>query len=268
MPLISRLDFVSQGGLRVSYQCTEAPQDVTIHLTNAALPVKGVMNWYFQNVADVVHRGAAGSDVFPPWSGLGEVIQGPRSDADAMALDHRAVLRLGGVAPVFLRTIVEEMRHSGVPSPTTSVTIVGSVPLDGGPLSVRESHVAAWLDDPTAYPRAWAPSEVPIQFHDVYDGCQIRLELEDVIDPTLREKLEHLCFYWLNAIRNVVSYDGQEVVMNPATMFPVFGHGRREFRAHFEQLPYAREPARATLANMIGRFHRLEAKIVAAEVSL
>lgn len=130
MPLISFLDFVAHGGLSVLYRASPAPQELTVDIRTAGMPAEGVANWYFQALIDTINAGGAGSAIFSPSQGFAELLAGPRVDADALRPDHHAVLRVAGVAPIFLRTFVEELRNAGMQQPVTSLSIVGALPVD------------------------------------------------------------------------------------------------------------------------------------------
>lgn len=268
MPLISRLDFVQQGGLRVAYRASPAPQELTIDVTTTGVPHKGVANWYFQAIIDDINAGAAGGSIFAPSQGFAELVSGPVYDADALRPDHHAVIRVAGVAPLFLRTVVEELRWAGAEMPTTHLSIQGSEPLDQSPLSVREHHVRAWLDDPSAYLEPWPSPGIKVQMNDLRSGAALRVVTESPITPPIRDELEQLSVRWLNAVRNYVSDDGAEPDVNIAKMLPAYGQGKSEFRARYGQFLYTREPSRATIANMLARFHERVAPLVEAEVSL
>jgi hypothetical protein len=54
----------------------------------------------------------------------------------------------------------------------------------------------------------------------------------------------------------------------PGPFFPVFGRAKTEFRASFRGFPYAPRPSRAVLVDLLSRFHRKVAPIVAARVAL
>lgn len=268
MPLISRLDFVQHGGLRVAYRASPSPQELTIDVMTAGVPHKGAANWYFQALIDDINAGAAGGALFAPSQGLAELLSGPDHDADALRPDHHAVLRVSGVSPLFLRTIVEELRWAGVEHPTTHLSIVGSEPLDQSALSVREHHVRAWLDDPSAYLEPWPSPGLKIQMNDLRSGAALRVVTASPITPPVREELEQLSVRWLNAVRNYVSDEGAEPKTNLGKMLPAYGQGKSEFRARYGQFLYAREPSRAIIANMLVRFHERVAPLVEAEVSL
>jgi hypothetical protein len=268
VPLLSRLDFVARGGLSVAYRASPTPQEVSIDVVTSGIPVKGTANWQIRALVDTINAGGAGGSVFPPSQGFAEMLSGPRFDSDALRPDHHIVLRVAAVAPLFLRSIVEDMRYVGVHHPVTDVRITGSLPLDPGPLSVREAHVRAWLDDPSAYLDRWPTPGFPLSFSDLREGAALRVVLASNLTPGLRERLEQLSIRWLNAIRNNVSYDGREVVINPGKVLPAFGQGKTEFRAGYAELPFAREPAQAVLANLLTRFHEQVAPIAEAEIAL
>jgi hypothetical protein len=268
VPLISRLDFVARGGLSVAYRASPTPQELSIDVLTTGIPMKGNANWQIQALIDTINAGGAGGSIFPPSQGFAEMLSGPRSDRDALRPDHHIVLRVASVAPLFLRSIIEDMRGVGIHHPVTEFRIVGSLPLDPGPLSVRETHVRAWLDDPNAYLDRWPTPGFPLSFTDLREGAALRVVLEGPINPSLREALEYLSVRWLNAIRNNVSYDGREVTLNPGKLFPAFGQGKTEFRASYQEVPFARESSRAVLSNMLTRFHEKVAPIAEAEISL
>lgn len=268
MPLLQRLDYVARGGLHVAYRGSTALQQLDVVALTRGVPSKGAANWYFQNLVDTINAGGAGGSTFSPAAGFAEMIAGPRSDADAVRPDHHATFRVAAVAPLFMRTLIEDLRFAGVQHPVMELRVAGSLPLDATPLSVTEREVRHWLDDPNAYLDRWPTPGFPIAFDDLREGAALRVVLADPIDPALREKLEELAVRWLNAIRNNVSFDGREVRPNPGKTLPRFGQGKSEFRASYDAFPWARESSQAIIVNLLSRFHEKVAPIVEAEVAL
>ncbi|MEZ4447375.1 MAG: hypothetical protein R3B72_50330 [Polyangiaceae bacterium] len=268
MPLLERLDYVAQGGLRVAYRASPTVQDLDVLIVARGVPSKGAANWYLQNLVDVVNAGGAGGSLFPPSNGFMEMTAGPTSDAEALRADHRATFRVASVAPLFLRTIVEDLRYVNVEEPVVELSIAGSLPVDDTDLSVTERDVRGWLDDPLAYLPAWPSPGFPIDFDDPREGAGLRIVLEDPITPALRDALEELSVRWLCAIRNYVGFDGREVEPNPGLQLPRFGQGRREFRAAFDEFRWARQSSRDVIVNLLTRFHERVARIAEVEVAL
>ena len=267
MPRINHLEF-AQHGLSVAYQASPLPQELEVEVDVAGRPIAPFAHMAMRAVVDAVNDGAAGGAVFPPEASQALRLEGPWEDEDALGESYRWALRVSGVAPLFLRNMVEELRRAGMNQPVVRMRIAGSLPLDGGPLSAREGDVRAWLDDPRAYLDAWPSPGFPLHRVPRNHDATLRIELARPIDPPLRMALEDLSVKWLNVIRNYESRYGGEVIFNPHRMLPSFGQGKAEFRAYFPELPYTREPASAALVNLLARFHAQVARVAVAELGL
>ncbi len=268
MPLLQRLDYITHGGLRVAYHASPTVQELDVVVRARGLPSKGAANWYFQNLVDTINAGAAGGALFSPSAGFAEMLTGPRSDAEALRTDHHATFRVAAVAPMFMRTFVEDLRFVNIEEPVTELRISGSLPLDDTPMSVTEREVRSWLDDPTAYLGAWPSPGFALDLDQLREGAALRVVLVDPASPERREKLEELSVRWLNAIRNYVSFDGREVTPNPGRQLPRFGQSKREFRASFDEFLWARQSSCDVVVNLLTRFHETVAPIAEAEVAL
>ncbi|MGK3964031.1 hypothetical protein WMF38_07610 [Sorangium sp. So ce118] len=267
MPLIGHLEF-AQRSLSVAYRASPAPQELIVEVDVAGPPMAPFAPMAMRAVVDAINGGAAGGSLFPPASGSARRLAGAWDEPDGLGVSYRWVLQVAAVAPGFIRNMVEELRRAGMNRPVVRMRIAGALPPDSSPLSVRESQVRAWLDDPRAYLEPW-PSP-GFAFHSVLqsEGATLRIELAQAIDPPVRQALEDLSVQWLNAIRNYASRQGDEVLFNPHRMLPTFGQGKAEFRALYPEFLYAREPAAAVLVNMLTRFHERVARIALVEVGL
>ncbi|KYF70861.1 hypothetical protein [Sorangium cellulosum] len=267
MPLIRHLDF-AQRSLSVAYRASPAPQELVVDVDVAGPPMAPFAPMAMRAVVDAINAGAAGGALFPPAAGYARRLAGPWDEPDGLGVSYRWVLEIAAVAPGFLRNMVEELRRAGMNQPVVRMRIAGALPLDNSPLSVRESQVRSWLDDPRAYLEPWTRPGFPFHVVSRSEGATLRVELAQAIDPPLRQALEDLSVQWLNVIRNYASRQGEEVLFNPHRMLPAFGQGRAEFRAHYPEFLYARDPAAAVLVNMLTRFHERVARIALVEVGL
>lgn len=267
MPVLYQMEFCARD-LHVAYRASPAPQELSIEVRTAGRAEFPMAPASMRAIVEAINGGAAGGGLFSPCDGLAEIVHGPAPGDASLGPDYRWTLRVAAVAPLFLRNMVEELRRAGMDQPVTGVSIAGSLPLDASDLSVREGKLKGWLDDRTSYLEAWPTPGFPVRFVELERGANLRVELGSLLTPTLRDSLESLSIWWINIIRNMVSEDGMEVLLHPAKTLPTFGSGRSEFRAQYQELLYARAPARAALVNMLSRFHHRECAITQAEIRL
>lgn len=272
MPLLTGLEFASTA-LFVRYRATSAPQDLEIDIQTGGLAGEPTASLSLARVLDSINAGGAGGAEFAPWTGSAERMSGPSHADDAIGPSYQWILRVAGVAPLFLRNVVEQLRDVGMLQPVHSMRIHGSAPLDESELSVREDRVRRWLDDPLAYVGEWPQADFPIALRRAR-GATLRVALGTRITLDLRDQLEELVIRWLVSISRYVSdpglreESGLEVLIHPSQILPSFGVGRAEMRAKCEEFPYTRGPSRAILQNMLIRFHRTVAPIVEVEIGL
>ncbi|WP_437841379.1 hypothetical protein [Sorangium sp. So ce1153] len=267
MPVLHDMEFAA-GGLLVAYRASAQPQELTIEVVTAGTAEFPMSVASLRAVIEAVNRGAAGGAVFDPLLGAAERLDGPWDGEGVLGPAYRWTLRVAGVAPLFLRNVVEELRRAGADRPVTRMSLVGTLPLDGSEMSVREGLVRSWLDDRATYLEAWPHREFPVDVEPTDHVANLRIELATSITPEIRSELEATSVWWLNAIRNYVSEEGFEVVMNPSKTLPAFGSSRTEFRAHYAEFLYKRAPARAALQNLLYRFHRSVAPIARVALQL
>ncbi|XXX80859.1 hypothetical protein WMF30_19065 [Sorangium sp. So ce134] len=260
MPLLPGLEFTQQN-LRVAYRASADPQEVTIDVVTAAASRSPVAPVILRKLLDAVQRGSAGGHRFPPAAGAAEILD---ESADR-GPSYRWKVRLAAVDPLFLRTMVEELRLSTPGAPTLRMHILGALPLDDSPLSIREDAVKAWLDDPRAYLREWPAPGFPIV--DRGDWAMWRVRLHDRITPDVRRKLDLVALGWFNDVWTYVHDTGQPEEQRADQGLPRCGSGKLEFSAAYHRFYFARRPSRARLVNALTRFHQTVAPIAAAEIS-
>ncbi|MFO0761959.1 MAG: hypothetical protein U0359_36300 [Byssovorax sp.] len=267
MPLLPYLDFTARA-LTIAYRASPDPQDLTIDVAAAGLPAAPFAHMAMRAVVDAINAGAAGGDVFSPSAGRAERLAGPWFDGGALGRSYRWVIEVASVAPLFVRNIVEELRRSGMNQDVVAMSLVGSLPVDASPMSVREPQVRAWIEDPAAYLPAWPSPGFPISVVPRETGAALRLTMAQPLTPPIRAALEDLSVNWLNFTRNYIGDHGGPVYPDPHRTLPSFGQGKSEFRALYGDFPHARMPSRALVINMLTRFHERVARIAEAEVAL
>lgn len=261
--------------LVVSYRASPDPQDLAIQVTVAGPPQIPVAHFAMRTIVDAINYGAAGGSLFHPTLSAAECLSGPfdapptGTHYSPPSLRYAWVVRVAAVAPVFMRTVVEELAICGAEQPVTSMRVVGSLPLDQGPLSVRDEQVLSFIADPTAYVDDWPSPGFPVEAGDRgaddVEGS-LRIELADPITAAVRESLEQVAFTWINVVHLYIDNHGRKILFNPQKTLPRFGQSKTEFRAYYPDFRWVSGPSRAAMSNMLSRFHHTVAPIVAAEI--
>jgi hypothetical protein len=270
MPLLDLLEFAPQG-LSVAYRASAAKQEVAVALrTSRAGLEETACGMLVEGLVEAIRRGAAGSDLFDPAAASAELVRAELS-GDTPALSF--VLELAGVAPVFVRCVVEALRDAGGPgNPVEAMQLFGSFALDASPLSIREGQVLAWLDDPSpaAYPRRWPGVPFPVREREAA-GAAIAVRLAEKVTRVLDEELQTTIFTWLELTNRYVNHYGEPVLSSPdhmARLMPKFARSGRELRVTIEEFTRATVPARDLLVNMLTSFHAAHARVTDVEIAL
>lgn len=275
MPIAYMLDQLVPHGLSVAYRATSDRQEVLIDITGAG-PGDGMMAPVsMATIGDAVAHGAAGGSDFPPTVGVWDVLSGPAIDAlgpdddvhpDALRDAMHWRVELAGVCPLFVRTVVEHLASSFAPNPIKTLSFRGRLPLDDGPLSVREADVSRWLDDPRAYPKAWG--QVPFAFgkKSLVRGASLRMKLGQDVDDEIFEAFEMLTVLIPNTVQDFVA--ASEPVAGVMDVTAQIARGKTELRAKWVAFHYAHDPVVDTVINMLVRFHHAVAPILEVELGL
>ncbi|WP_437305818.1 hypothetical protein [Sorangium sp. So ce388] len=264
MPLLNHLDF-TRDALALSYRASASPQEMSIIVETGGAAGYPVSPTLIRDVMASINAGAAGGAEFHPTAGSCEILDDCRTP---LGPRYAWTLRVAGVAPLFMRILVEKLRAVGWDEPVTSMRIAGSLPPDESALSVREPRVRAWLDDPGAYPAAWPETPFALLRRPAA-GASLRAVPASPITPAVSGALESLCVGWLNAVSEYVDTDGDYVPVEfDAKYLPAFGRTRTEFRAAYQRFRHTRVPARAALVNMLVRFHHAVAPLIEVEIGL
>ncbi|MFO0740573.1 MAG: hypothetical protein U0270_32050 [Labilithrix sp.] len=248
--------FVDGIVLDVAYRGSLESQTLDIGVKTDGPPELPLAQWAVESLVSSVNRGLAGGAEFAPAEGQAAL---EKSDAQAF----RLVVR--GVSPRFVRVIVEQLAATAHPHRVTAISIVGSLPTDVTPLSVREPQVSAWLDDADAYPRAFPAPPFRVTTKHVPRGATLKVtvaggRLEEVAAP-----LEETFSAWQTAILTypTLAKKGRGVAAPHAT----FARTRTELFAKLALFDHVREPARDQLINALARFHATVAPLAAVEIA-
>ena len=256
MPLLNDLDFV-RDHLSVAYRGSETPQELTIRVrvTEARRGAFGPR--FIVTLRDLILCGAAGGHHFSPATGAAELLSGPEYP-EGEGPEFEWILRVDGVSPLFLRSVVEALRLSGGwENPVIEMSLFGSLPLDASELSVNEAHIKAWLDDPLAYVQEWPTPGFPISEREAF-GASLRIRLADKLDKASQDLLQAACLQWIAGTYNYMNLHGEPILDAPerlSRLMPKFAVTKRELRAFYEEFTRSRVPARAVIVNLLTRFH-------------
>jgi hypothetical protein len=261
MPILDNLDF-TRSDLHVAYRASLDPQIVTFSVSTGGATSFPYAQLLIRKLLASVNAGSAGGARFPPIAGSAVIVD---ESAAPCGPDYWWKVRLAGADPLFLRTVVEELRAAGLRYPVTSMQIQGSIPLDDTELSVREADVRRWLDDPKAYLEQWPDPGFPL----VNAGrwAMFRVRLAQPITPDLRRKLDLLALGWLNDVSTYVWDTGECEAGVIDRSMPRCGSGKVEFSAAYRDFYFSINPSRARLVNALSRFHTTIAPIDVAEIA-
>lgn len=250
------LNFATSG-LTVSYRADARPQTLEILATIDKEDPKGKLPRHIERILDLLGTGAAGGADFEPSLASARLASGPidKSARGAKGPSYAWRLEIAAVSPYFIRTIVERLANSSL----RTLSIVGSLQRDAGPLSITEANVISWLDDPTAYMGEWPDPGFSVEQEDVGRGMSLAVTLENDLTDELFELLGIYAARWGAAIMSYANLRKTERGIR--TAFPEKGRKKREYLAHYGSFNFVVGPSRAVLVNMLAHFHRKVAPI-------
>lgn len=266
MPLLRHLDFAARD-LHVAYCASLEPQELHIDVKTAGPAAKAEAEARIGTIIANINAGAAGGDVFHPAAGSAALLAGTSGHPSNLGPDYQFRLQVAGVAPLYLRTIVEELRWVGFNQPVSFMSIVGTRPLDSTPLSVQSAAVRAWLDDPSAYLPRWPKPEFDVSDHEAY-GASIHVQLLDPLTLSTELALRDAVMQWVVMTQQYVDGEGREVVRILHHTLPRDGASRTGYRAMCEEFLHTSGPSRAALINILTRYHRTVAPIAMVQIGL
>lgn len=261
--MLSRLDF-ARSRLAVRYRGSATPQQVEIHVVTDHPPDLAFAPAALAFLVEAVNLGGAGGSEFPPSVGAATILSGPLGIA---GVTHTVWhLQVAGVSPFFVRTLVERLGDPGPGAMVTSMTIFGSLPLDGSALSVTEGTVLSWLGDDDAHPGTWRESGFEIRDRFIPSGACVRVRVADAVDHDCLLHFTRIIEIWNQVILSVVNSSGEYQGVADAT--PRMSRSNSELAAGYDAFDFYRSPVRATLVNMLTRFHEQVTPILEAELAL
>lgn len=265
-PRTDRLDV----DLDVGYRASAEPQTVDVRVKSSGPAELPYTPWAAALLVECVNRGLAGGREFSPSAGSAVLEAGPTGEgapqAGELGPDYSFRLRVAGVSPLFLRTMVESLSTSAHPSACTAVSIVGSLALDGSPLSVRSAQLSEWLRDADAYPGAWPVSEFRVVDEIAARGAAVRVTLQTAAPGEVAAEFERTVSAWQSAIRTMPNL--ARTARGWAAPQAAFACTRTELFARLELFDHAPPVARAALVNALAWFHARVAPLAEARIAL
>lgn len=262
VPLLDLLDFAKKD-LVVRYRASAEPQTLTIEAETASPTPVAYAAIIMNIVGEGVRWGGAGGAMLAPELGRFAIQKAPVGSKTRQARKLVWTVEVAGIAPAYLRVMVERLRTAGYSQPLKSLRIVGSLPPDRTALSAREADVRKWLDDAKAYPDAWPEPGFPLTLARAKGSAvSIQLAVARPIHAKRADLLKQLVIVWKNVVSSYVDDEGSPAPLH-AEWFPKFEITRTDFRAEFTRFDHARIASRNVLIGLLRRFHLEQAPIVA-----
>lgn len=268
MPLLEGFDFLRLG-FDVAYRASADPQLVRIDVTTIDKSTRRSAPIIVKRLIELVNAGAASGSAFAPEASFAERVSGPWDGPDAFGPDFSWTLRLKAVSPLFLRTVVDQLRKCGHDQPVTTMRIKGEIAPDKSALSVDGQRMRAWLDDPNAY----VDEHTTTGFETIArvgDHTAFTLTMQEPIAESFEDALKHTAMRWLIATAAYVDDEGRAIVRTKENLerhLPAFRTEGVRFTASFEEFRHRFAPSRAVLVNMVAKMRALGANIRTLEIS-
>lgn len=256
----------TSAALHVAYRGSLEPQELSIEVETSGKAREPAGPAIVAAFLMAVNLGAAGSDDFPPSAGHAELVGGPWKEPESLGPRYHYVVRVAGVSPRFLRTLVDSLAtigHRG--RRTTRVCLRGSLPCDGTALSVTQAQLQAWLDEGTGYVRRWPEVPFPLTFVDA-SGMEIRALAGGKVTAKVREAFEGVCLWWMNVVQDHPDTEGRPVDLAVPGRFPKVSRHQDELVASYAVFRHHRPPAVDVLVNMLVRFHETVVPLARVEI--
>ncbi len=254
----------------IAYRGSEEPQSLEIRVKTGGVAELPLAAWGVGTLIECINRGLAGGLEFAPSQGEAKLLAGPTGEGPEVSGERgpglRFQLQVAGVSPRFLRTMVEYFAASGHPHPLISLTIVGGLALDGSRLSVRDTELSRWLDDPAAYVQAWPKPGFRVTTKGAPRGASVRVRLQNARAEDVAAELERTFSAWQSAVLTYpnLARDGRGL-MDPHC---VFARTRTDVLARVSLFDHSSAPVRDSLVNALSWFHEKITPIAEVDVAM
>ena len=262
MPVLEGFDFLRLG-FDCAYRASVEPQLLRIDVTTIDKSTKRSAPIIVKRLIELINAGAACGSAFLPDASFAERVSGPWDGPDAFGPDFQWVLRVRAVSPLFLRTMIDQLRRCGHEQPVTTMRLRGELPVDAGALSVDTKKMRAWLDDPSAYVDECSAPGFSVEMHES-PHTFFSVTMESVIEPAFEDALKHMAMRWLIATAAYLDDDGRAIVRakdNLEKHLPAFSSEGERFTARFEEFLHGVVPSRAILVNMLAKMRAIGAGV-------
>jgi hypothetical protein len=242
---------VPERDVAARYRGSASPQLLDVSFVAGGDLDEGALQAWALQMVDDISFGGAGGDLFHPCVGAAKIVH-------QRAEGRRGELRfeVAGVAPLFLRTLIESlaMTTGGL----ASVLVQGAIaPVAGDPASALGVDLLRWLASGHPYLPRWPDPGFRVARGDS-GGLALRVRLAAAFDDATREAILQLIYVWRAQIAFYADEGGlfpHDLAQRFEVLWPYLGLAPRELRAFFQELPHARGPSVALLENMLCRFH-------------
>jgi hypothetical protein len=171
---------------------------------------------------------------------------------------------LAGVAPKYLRSVVQRLAASGGMVSTIKMSIQGSIPPDKSAATVTSAALKRWLQDPTAFVDAWPEPPFEIKETKVKKGATVRISLESTITATQRKELDALREAF---DRELIIYRTSKDAMGNVWGDVKSSYSGTEMKFGYDKFEVAPAPPRNAIVNLLSRFSDRVAKVATLELA-
>jgi hypothetical protein len=267
MPNVKTADIA----LDVAYHASPDPQLLDVHAVYAGEAELPLAAWAIGTLVECANRGLGGGAELAPTAGAAKLLSGPSGEGapapGECGPDLRWQLEVKGLSPRFLRCFVEYLATSGRPHALMSLSMVGSAkPSTDARMTIRDGGLRRWLEDPVAYPEAWATPGFTLARSTAPRGATVSVELARAPTKEIALELQRTISAWQSAILTMPNLPKKtRGFMEPQCRF---AETRTSIVARAELFDHARAPATASLSNALAWFHAKVSPIARAEVAL
>lgn len=268
MPFAPATQLMNLQGLAVRYQASAEPQTLEVSVRMKKKYLYSLLRPEMGTLVEVMASGGASGDEFAPSSSRAKLVHGT-FDAKAPGgegPEFAWTLEVAGISPLFLRVMIDDLAASGGSGVRAdSIMITGSLAPSGDPLSVDDRKMSAWLDDPTAFPKACSQSGFPITYAPATRGATVKLGFRNDTSPALLEKIQELLANWSLVTGTFPDAAHKRHHFGMADVTPKLSRKKFEIVARWNEFTFDPKPKFALLTNMLVHFHENEAALVSVE---
>jgi hypothetical protein len=257
----------AEKNLEVAYRASAEPQSLRIRVELDGKRPDDRAGDHLDSLLFNVSHGIAGGPAFHPAKCAIKLVSGPRKKTDKGIAGPKFdwKLEVAGLAPKYVRSIVQRLAAIGGMVSVVKMEIEGSLAADKTESTVTTAIVKKWLADPTAFVDAWPEPGFEIKESKAKKAAAVRVVLAATISADQKTELD--------ALRE--AFDREHMLYRTAKdeLANIYGDVKTayqgaEMKFGYDKFQAAGGPPRNALINLVARFHEKVAKVSMLELSL